>query len=91
MSERDRADTVVLVVVWVLPLLGAAALLAAAGLPLLGGALLAVELVVGLCVYAVRRRPGRPARPAPPWVVPAAMLGVVLAMLGIAALAARFG
>jgi hypothetical protein len=72
MSERDRADTVVLVVVWVLPLLGAAALLAAAGLPLLGGALLAVELVVGLCVYAWcwpcsasrrwRRASGRPAR-----------------------------
>jgi hypothetical protein len=91
MGDRDRADTVVLVVVWVLPLLGAAALLAAAGLPLLGGALLAVELVVGLCVYAARRRPARPGRRTPSWVVPAAMLGVVLAMLGVAALAPPSG
>lgn len=91
MSERDRADTVVLVVVWVLPLLGAAALLAAAGLPLIAGALLAVEAVVGLIVYAARRRPASPARPMPTWVVPTVMAGVLVALLGVTLLAVRFG
>lgn len=86
MSERDRADTVVLVAVWVLPLLGAAALLVAAGLPLIAAALVAVEVVVGVCVYAARRRPSRPGRRTPVWVVPAAMVGVVVAMLGVAVL-----
>ena len=56
-GKRDRTETVVLVVVWVLPLLGAAALLAAAGLWVLAGALLAVEAVVGLLVRAAVRRP----------------------------------
>ena len=55
-GKRDRTETVVLVVVWVLPLLGAAALLAAAGLWVLAGALLAVEAVVGLLVRAAVRR-----------------------------------
>lgn len=91
MSERDRADTVVLVVVWVLPLLAAAALLAAAGLPLIAAALLAIEVVVGLTVYAARRRPARPARPTPAWVVPAAMVGVLVALLGVTLLAAALG
>ena len=88
MSDRDRADTVVLVVVWVLPLLAAATLLAAAGLPLIAGALLAVEAVVGLCVYAAQRRPSRPGRSAPAWVVPAAMVGV---LLGVTLVAVAFG
>ena len=91
MSERDRADTVVLVVVWVLPLLAAAALLAAAGLPLIAGALLAVEVVVGLCVYAARSRPARPGRPTPAWVVPAAMAGVLVVLLGVTLLAVALG
>ena len=91
MSERDRADTVVLLVVWVLPLLGAVALLAAAGLPLIAGALLAVEAVVAVCVYAARRRAARPSRPAPGWVVPAAMVGVLVALLGVTLVAASLG
>lgn len=91
MSERDRADTVVLVVVWVLPLLGAAALLVAAGLPLIAGSLLAIEAVVGLTVYAVRRRPAGPSRPAPGWVVPAAMGGVLVALLAVTLLAVALG
>ncbi|MCW2681350.1 MAG: hypothetical protein JWM62_2751 [Frankiales bacterium] len=91
MSERDRADNVVLVVVWVLPLLGAAALLAAAGLPLIAGALLAVEVVVGLCVYVARRRPATPEQPTPAWVVPAAMAGVLVALLAVTLLAVAFG
>ena len=55
-GKRDRTETVVLVVVWVLPLLAASALLAAAGLPVLAGALLAVEAVVALLVRAAVRR-----------------------------------
>ncbi len=86
MGERDRTETVVLVVVWVLPLLAASALLAAAGLPLLAGALLAVEAVVGLCVRAARRRPATAARTVPGWVVPVVMLGLLVAMAGGAAL-----
>ena len=91
MSARDRSETVVLLVVWVVPLLAASALLAAAGLPLLGGALLAVEGLVGLCVWAARRRPARVARPTPPWLVPAVMLAVVAALAALSLVAASLG
>jgi hypothetical protein len=90
-TERDRADTVVLLVLWVLPLLAASGLLAAAGLPLLAGALLVVEAGVGLCVHLARRRPARNRGPAPGWVVPAAMVGVLVAMVGVTLVAVALG
>ena len=91
MSERARSDTAVLVVVWVLPLLAAAGLLALAGLPLLAAALLAVEAVVALCVRAARRPERRARRPAPAWVVPVAMVGVLVALLALTLVAAALG
>ena len=91
MTGRDRTETVVLLLVWVLPLLAAAGLLALAGLPLVAGALLAVEAVVALSVLVASRRPPRPARERPAWVVPAVMVGVLLALTGVTVVAARFG
>jgi hypothetical protein len=90
-AGRDRSDVVVLVVVWVLPLLAASALLALAGLPLIAGALLAVEAAVGLCVLLASRRPARPAREPRPWAVPLAMLAVLVGLLGLTLLAVRLG
>ena len=90
-SERDRTETVVLVLFWVLPLLVVAGLLAAVGLVLIAGVLLAAEAVVAVAVLVVSRRPARPARATPPWVVPAAMVGVLLALVGVTLLAVRLG
>ena len=91
MHARDRTETVVLLLVWVLPLLAASALLAAAGLPLVAGALLAVEVVVGLLALAATRRPDRAATPARAWGVPAVMVAVVGGLVVLTVLIARFG
>ena len=60
---RDRFETILLLVVWVLPVLVAAGLLVAVGLAWFAFALVAIEALVGLTVAVVRRRPERPAGP----------------------------
>ena len=81
-GERDRFETTVLVVVWVLPLLATAGLLVWIGLAWLAGALLVVEAVAGALVLLVRRRPQRAPTPGQrPWLVPLAMVGVLLALV----------
>ena len=87
---RDRTETVVLVLFWVLPLLVVAGLLAHAGLVVIAVALLAVEALVGLAVLVARRRPSRPGTPRP-WLVPAVMVGVLLALVAVTLLAAGVG
>lgn len=83
---------VVLLLVYVLPLGAASALLWAVGLPLLAVALLLVEAcVVGAVVLAKRPARVRDRGPRPVWVVPAAMVGVLVALLGVTLLAARLG
>ena len=95
-GQRDRSDVVVLVLFWTLPLLAAAGLLLAAGLPQAALALVAVEVLVGVAVAVAARRPDerpdeRPPRPARPWVVPAAMVGVLVGLVGVTLLAVRLG
>ena len=80
---RDRFETILLLVVWLLPVLVAAGLLIAVDLAWFAVALVAIEALVGLTVAVVRRRPERAAVPSPhPWVVPAVLIGVLLALLG---------
>ncbi|HWG93305.1 MAG TPA: hypothetical protein VNU66_03645 [Mycobacteriales bacterium] len=55
--HRGPALTVLLLV-WVLPVLAAAAFLAAVGLPVLAAGLLAAEAVVGTTVWLARRGDG---------------------------------
>jgi hypothetical protein len=84
MPPRDRSELVVLLVVWVLPLLLVAGLLAAAGLPQLAVALVVIEVVVAGVVAIARRRPARPAAPAQrPWLIPLAMVLVLVALAGL--------
>jgi hypothetical protein len=84
MPPRDRTDLVVLLVVWVLPLLVVAGLLAMAGLPQLAVALVAIEVAVAAIVAAARRRPERPAGPSSrPWLVPLAMVLVLVSLAGV--------
>ena len=90
-AGRDRFETGVLLVVWVLPLLATAALLVWIGLAWLAGALLVIEVVAAGLVLLARRRPSREARPRPPWVVPVVMLGVLLALLGVTLVAVELG
>ena len=91
MSGRDRTESVVLVLFWVLPLLVVSGLLASAGLVVIAVALLAVEAVVALAVLVARRRPARPERTTKPWLVPAAMGGVLLGLVAVTLVAARVG
>ena len=88
---RDTTETVLLVVVWVVPLLAAAALLAAAGLRLLAVALVVIEATVGLLVYLTVRPRSAPTTPRPAWLVPVLMLAALVAVLGVTLLAVRFG
>lgn len=84
MPPRDRTDLVFLLMVWVLPLLVVAGLLAAAGLPQLAVALVAVEVAVAVIVAVVRRRPERTSGPSQrPWLVPLAMVLVLVALAGL--------
>jgi hypothetical protein len=92
MSARDPFTVVLVLLVYVLPLGAAAALLWAVGLPFLAVSLLVVEAVVAVAVL-IAKRPARatPRAPRPGWVVPAAMVGVLVALLGVTLLAARLG
>jgi hypothetical protein len=84
MPPSDRSELVVLLVVWVLPLLLVAGLLAAAGLPQLAIALVAIEVAVAVVVAVARRRPARPTAPAQrPWLIPLAMVLVLVALAGL--------
>ena len=91
MGRRDRTETVVLVLFWVLPLLVVSGLLASVGLVVIAVALLAVEALVALAVLLARRRPARPQRASRPWVVPVAMGAVLLGLVAVTLLAARVG
>ncbi len=80
---RDRFETVLLLVVWVLPVLVAAGFLIAVDLAWFAFALVTIEAFVGVVVAVVRQRPERDAGPSRhPWVVPAVLVGVLLALLG---------
>lgn len=87
-----RTHLVPLLVVWVIPVAVAVVLLALADLGILAISLVVIELVVGTAVYLARRQPEE--RPAPtrrPWLVPALMLGSLVAMVGIAVVASKAG
>ncbi len=89
-----RADLLVLLGVYVLPLAVVAALLVAAGLPGLAVALLVVEAVVVAVTVLVRRRPPPdPARPptSRPWLVPLVMVLLLAGVVGLASLVAGRG
>ena len=89
---RDGFETVLLLVVWVLPVLVAAGLLWAVDLRWFAAALLGIEALVGLVVAVVQRRPQRPATPSRrPWLVPAALLGALVVLLGVTLLLADRG
>lgn len=93
--SRRRGDLVVVLLVYVVPLLLTVALLYAVGLVVLATALLVIELVIAGIVLLVRRTPQRePGTSAParrPWVVPVVMVGLLVAMVGIAVVASFFG
>jgi len=92
MSSRDPFTVVVVLLVYVLPLGAAVALLWVVGLPFLAVSLLVVEAVVAAAVVVAKRPARVTARaPLPTWVVPAAMVGVLGALLGVTLLAARLG
>lgn len=87
--RRDEALTALFV--YVLPLLLVSAGLAAVGLGGLALALLGVEAVVATATV-LAKRPRPPGRSGPsrrPWLVPLAMVAVLGAVAGVAALAAR--
>lgn len=92
-DRRDRTDSVVLLVVWVLPLLAASGLIAAAGLPLLAVALIVVEVAVAGGIVLARRRPARsqPKPAAPAWLVPAVMVLALAATAGVALVVSALG
>jgi small-conductance mechanosensitive channel len=87
-----RTHLVPLLVVWVIPVAVAAVLLALADLGLLALALLVIEVVVGIAVFLARRQPeDRPAPSRRPWLVPALMIGSLVAMVAIAVVASKAG
>ena len=93
MARSTRVELVAVLVVWVLPLLLVAALLAIAGLPEVALAVLAVEVAVGLVVARARRAPSAPGgEPAQrPWLVPLVMVLVLLALAGVGLVGSRLG
>ena len=87
-----RTDVVLLLVVYVIPVGVAAVLLALADLGVLAVALVVVEAVVATSVYAVRRRPERPAEPTRrPWLVPASMIGALALLIVVTVIASHLG
>ena len=89
-----RADLVVALFVYVLPLLAVSAFLALSGLGGLALALLGVEACVAGATVLAKRRPARTSPRAPsrrPWLVPLAVLAVLGGIVGIAVLGARSG
>lgn len=91
--EGARGDLVVLVLVYVVPLVVVTVFLVAVDLIVLAVALLAVEAVVAGFVVLARRLPDRPRGESSrhPLVVPAAMIGVLVALVGLAVLASLAG
>lgn len=92
MSSRDPFTIVLVLLVYVLPLGGAVALLFAVGLPVIAVSLLVVEAVVAVAVL-IAKRPARTRTtgPRPGWFVPAMMAAVLLGLVGVAVVGARFG
>ena len=83
MPFRRPSDALLVVGLYVVPVLAAAAYLARAGLGVLAVALLAVEAVVAASVWAAKKEP-RPRdvpRPSRPWLVPLVMLGALMGMV----------
>lgn len=62
MSDASTGERVVLLTLWVLPVLGSAALLWQAGVRVAAVGLVAVELLVGLLVVRARRGTARDRR-----------------------------
>ena len=90
-AERDRTEVVLVLVVWVLPLLALVGLLVAADLAVIAGALLAVELLVAAAVVLARRLPAREAGTGRGWLAPVGIVLVLVALVGVALVAAQAG
>lgn len=87
-----RADLVLLLVVYVIPVGVAAVLLALVDLGVLAIALVVIETVVATAVYVARQRPERAPEPTRrPWLVPAAMIGALGLMALVAVVASQAG
>ena len=91
MAQRDRTEVVIVLVVWVLPLLALVGLLVAADLPVIAAALLTVEVLVAGAVVLARRLPVREPGTGRAWLAPVGMVAVLLALVGVAVLAAAAG
>lgn len=83
MSPRDPFAFVLVLVLYVLPLGAAVVVLFVVGLPVLAVSLLVIEAGV-VAAVVIARRPAKPStgRTRPGWVVPAGMVGLLLAMVG---------
>jgi len=90
-AERDRTEVVLVLVVWVLPLLALVGLLVAADLAVIAGALLAVEVLVAGAVVLARRLPASEAGAGRGWLAPVGMVLVLVALVGVAIVAAQAG
>jgi hypothetical protein len=87
-----RADLVLLLVVYVVPVGVAAVLLAMVGLGVLAVALVIIEMIVGGAVVVAKRTPEQRARPSRrPWVIPTVMAAALGLIVLIAVLGARAG
>jgi uncharacterized membrane protein len=85
-----RADLVLLLVVYVVPVGVAAVLLAMVGLGVLAIALVIIEAIVAACVVVARRTPAQPAEPSRrPWLIPAAMVAALGLMVLVAVVGAH--
>ena len=91
MGGPDRTEVVLVLVVWVLPMFALVGLLVAVDLPVIAAALLTVELLVAGAVVAARRLPARTGGSGRPWLVPAAMVLLLVVLVGVAVVAAQFG
>lgn len=90
-AKTDRTEVVLVLVVWVLPLLALVGLLVAADLAVIAGALLAVELIVAAAVVLARRLPAREPGAGRGWLAPVGMVLVLVALVGVAVVAAASG
>jgi hypothetical protein len=93
-SSPRPGNRAVLILLYVVPVAAAVVLLTLADLGILAAALVCVEAVVALAVWAVRRVPAPSGPPPPsrrPWLVPAVMVGTLGLMVLVAVVAARAG
>lgn len=81
----------IVLVVWVLPLLALVGLLLAADLAVIAGALLTVEVLVAGAVVVARRLPRREPGEGRAWLAPVGMVVLLLALVGVAVVAAGAG